>query len=235
MNKLIRGVVYKNKVAGYALGKVASSFQFRLLSFYKEPKVVGLIKAVKKEVDFAVFPIEAYQIYSIARSQSKIEGDIAEVGVYQGGSAKIICEAKGEKILRLFDTFTGLPPVSDVDIHFGMKYWKEQQFNNTSAEAVSKYLSKYKNVILHKGIFPESSEPVRNTKFSFVHLDVDLYKSTSDSLAFFYPRLVKGGVILTHDYHSTGVHRAFDEFFGEKNVPLIEMPSSQCMVVRTDN
>ena len=34
---------------------------------------------------------------------------MAEVGVYQGVSAKLICEAKGDKELHLFDTFEGLP------------------------------------------------------------------------------------------------------------------------------
>ena len=50
-----------------------------------------------------------FLIYSLAKAQSKRPGDFAEVGVYQGGSARVICEAKGSKRLRLFDTFSGLP------------------------------------------------------------------------------------------------------------------------------
>jgi hypothetical protein len=229
----VRRIVYKTKVVGYILGFFVTLFQFKLLSFYKEPKIVNLIKTVKKEVDLAFYPYEAYTVYSITHSQSKLDGDMAEVGVYQGGSAKLISEAKGNKTLHLFDTFTGLPPLSEVDTHFGVKFWKENEFSNTSEDKVTKYLSKYDNVKIYQGKFPDTSEPVKNTMFSFVHLDVDLYQSTIDSLEFFYPRLIQGGIILTHDYHSDGVHKAFVEFFKSKQIPIIELSGLQCMIIKT--
>ena len=229
----VRRIVYKTKVVGYILGFFVTLFQFKLLSFYKEPKVVNLIKTVKKEVDLAFYPYEAYTVYSITHSQSKLDGDMAEVGVYQGGSAKLISEAKGNKTLHLFDTFTGLPPLSESDTHFGVKFWKENEFSNTSEDKVTKYLSKYDNVKIYQGKFPDTSEPVKNTMFSFVHLDVDLYQSTIDSLEFFYPRLIQGGIILTHDYHSDGVYKAFVEFFKSKQIPIIELSGSQCMIIKT--
>jgi len=50
---------------------------------------------------------------------SLFNGDIAEVGVYQGGSAKLICEARNEnKVLYLFDTFEGLPTPGKFDGSF---------------------------------------------------------------------------------------------------------------------
>lgn len=234
MNNNLRKIVYKSKTIGNILGYLASSIQFKLLSFYKDEKVVNLLKSVKSEVDFAFYPYEAYTVYSIAKSQSRLEGDMAEVGVYQGGSSKIICEAKDQRIFHLFDTFAGLPRVSEKDTHFGVTYWKDGEFSNTSEEAVRDYLSKYKNVFFHKGRFPETAEPIKNTKFSFVHLDVDLYQSTLDCLEFFYPRLIKGGVILTHDYHTNGVQSAFKEYFQNKSIPIIELTGSQCFVVNTE-
>ncbi len=229
----IRGIVYQNKVIAKILGFFTTSFQFKLLSFYKDPEIVNLIKIIRKEVDLAFYPYEAYTVYSIALSQSKLDGDMAEVGVYQGGSAKLIGEAKGNKTLHLFDTFTGLPSLSDVDMHFGINFWKENDFNNTSQDKVTKYLSKYNDIKIYPGKFPDTSEPVTNSKFSFVHLDVDLYQSTLDSLIFFYPRLIQGGIIITHDYHSSGVNKAFKEYFESKQIPIIELTGSQCMIVKT--
>jgi len=228
----IRGIVYQNKIIAKFLGYFATSFQFKLLSFYKESKIVNLIKTIRSEVDLAFYPYEAYTVYSIALSQSKLDGDMAEVGVYQGGSAKLISEAKGNKTLHLFDTFTGLPSLSDVDVHFGINFWKENDFNNTSQEKVMNYLSKYNNIKIYPGKFPETSKPIINSKFSFVHLDVDLYQSTLDSLNFFYPRLIQGGIIITHDYHSSGVNKAFKEYFQSKQIPIIELTGSQCMIVK---
>jgi len=61
---------------------------------------------------------------------------------------------------------------------------------------------------------------------------VDLYKSTIDCLGFFYPRMIQGGIILTHDYHTDGVQTAFKEFFDGKKIPIIELTGSQCMVIK---
>ena len=119
-----RKIVYNSKSIGNILSKFATSFQFKLLYFYKDKGTVDLIKEIKNEVDFAFYPYEAFMLYSIAKTQTALEGDLAEVGVYQGGSAKLICEAKKEKSLYLFDTFTGLPKLSEDDTHFGEKHWK---------------------------------------------------------------------------------------------------------------
>ncbi|MBL75334.1 MAG: macrocin-O-methyltransferase [Chloroflexi bacterium] len=227
-----RKIVYNSKNIGSILSKFATSFQFKLLSFYKDEDIVELIKKIKKEVDFAFYPYEAFMIYSIVRSQLDVEGDLAEVGVYQGGSAKLICEIKKNKNLYLFDTFTGLPGVSEMDTHFGEKHWYENEFSNTSVESIKKLLSKYENVHIIKGIFPESGKSVTEKKFCFVHLDVDLYKSTIDSLRFFFPKIVKGGIILIHDFHSDGIQKAFNEFKNENEIKLIELTGSQAMIIK---
>jgi hypothetical protein len=232
MTNKTRKVVYNSKSIGSILSKFAINFQFKLLSFYKDKEIVDLIKEIKKEVDFAFFPYEAFMIYSIVKTQTALEGDLAEVGVYQGGSAKLICEVKKEKRLYLFDTFTGLPQVSNDDTHFGQKHWHDNEFNNTSVESIKKLLDKYENVDIIKGIFPESGQEIANKKFCFVHLDVDLYKSTIDSLRFFFPKMVSGGIILIHDYHSDGIQKAFKEFKTENQIHVIELTGSQAMIIK---
>jgi len=232
MSNILHKIIYASPYVGRLIGYFYIQIQFKLLEFYKDKKIVDLIRLVKKEINFAFYPFEAYNLYSIVKSLSNLDGEIAEVGVYQGGSSKIICETKGDKKLHLFDTFQGLPDVTEKDNCFGKQIWKKNLCGDTSLEMVQIYLSKYKNVYFYQGEFPSTSTPVNNSKFSFVHLDVDLYKSTKDCLEFFYPRLVPGGIILTHDYHSEGVSSAFTEFFSDKNVSVIELTSPQCMVVK---
>ena len=229
-----RKLVYGSSIFRKFMSNFNTQFQFRLLSFYNDKKIIDLIKTVKKEIDFAFYPIEAYHVYSIAKAQSNLNGDMAEVGVYQGGSAKLISEVKNEKELHLFDTFEGLPKVSEKDTHFGTSYWKTGEFSNTSLENVKNYLSNYKNVYCYKGKFPETSNPIKDKKFSFVHLDVDLFQSTIDCLDFFYPRMVNGGIILTHDYHTDGVKQAFNEFCKDKKIPQIQLLGSQCTITKLD-
>jgi hypothetical protein len=232
MSKNTRKIVYGSKIVGSILGYFVSKFQFMLLSFYKEKQIVDLIKQIKLDVDFAVFPSDAYLIYSIAKTQEKLDGDMAEVGVYQGGSAKLICEAKGKRNLYLFDTFEGLPDVSNVDTHFGKKFWDKDQFNNTTEDSVKKFLSDYENVNILKGIFPDSAKSIQGSKFSFVHLDADLYKSTIDCLRYFYPLLINGGIILIHDFHADGIKKAISEFSSENNIHVIELSGTQGLLLK---
>jgi len=169
---------------------------------------------------------EARQLYLAVQSTKKVPGDIAEVGVYRGGSAKLICEAKGDRPLHLFDTFEGLPDDSKFDaiFHKGMF--------GASLEDVQRYLEQYENVHFYKGLFPKTAEPVHSKHFCFVHLDVDLWESILYCLEFFYPRLSKGGVMLVHDYPlAKGVKKAINEFFKDKPEPLIQPTYNQCLIV----
>lgn len=174
---------------------------------------------------------EMYNLYRIMEKIRGVNGDIAEVGVYKGGSAKIICELKGRKKFLLFDTFEGMP-----DVHEGVDRHKRGDFSDTTLEDVRKFLGNYRNLEFYKGYFPESAKSIDASRnYCFVHLDVDLYKSTMDCLKYFYPKLNKGGMLLSHDYCSIscpGVQRSFKEFFLDKPEPILELWDTQCMIIK---
>jgi hypothetical protein len=187
------------------------------------------LKKIRKETDLLLEDIEAYHIHMAVRQTGKVPGDIAEVGVYKGGSAKIICEAKGDRPLHLFDTFEGLPKVDDIDMVWP---FYEGKFA-ASYDSVWQYLGSCSNVYFYKGIFPDTSGPVMDKKFSMVNLDVDTYESTKKCLEFFYSRMSPGGIIISHDYITApGVKKAFDDFFAERTEPVLETAGSQCLVVK---
>ncbi len=172
---------------------------------------------------------EAYAIFAAVKQTAKVPGDIAEVGVYQGGSSKLICEAKGARQFHLFDTFEGLPPRRDIDL----AKFTEGEYAY-ALDSVREYLDAYSGITFYKGLFPETAASLSNDhRFSFVHIDVDLYESTRSCLEFFYPRMSPGAVLISHDYYAaSGVKAAFDEFLANKPEPLIGLTGDQCMVVR---
>lgn len=215
------------RVSAHAL--LAQNMPVLSFNYPHRLKAAKLIKQVQAETDTQLRMHEAYTIFSTVQQTAKVPGDIAEVGVYQGGSAKLICEAKGTRHLHLFDTFEGLPPQQrDIDAaHFSKGNYA------CALKTVRQYLKSYREVSFYKGLFPDSAGPVSDRKFSFVHLDVDLYESTRDSLKFFYSRMSAGGVIVSHDYFWPGVKAAFDEFFADKPEPVLELAGNQCMVMRT--
>jgi len=193
-------------------------------------EVSDLISRIKREVEMSLSNDEASRIYWAVKSTEKIDGEIAEVGVYRGGSARLICEVKGDKNLYLFDTFEGLPKPHEIyDDGFHEGGAKE------SLENVQQHLVGYRNIYFYKGVFPDTAQVVKDKHFSFVHFDVDLYKSTLDCLKFFYPRVNKGGIIISHDYPSVnGVKKAFDEFFKDKPEPIIRVSYNQCLIVKIE-
>ena len=197
----------------------------------KDLKAVKLIREINSETELLLDDEEAYQIYVTLKACNKLEGEVAELGVYKGASAKLMCEATNKKV-HLFDTFKGLPKPQEVDKKEGFQEFEEQEFT-ASRKEVEKYLSKYKNWIIHEGMFPETARVVENKTFCFVHLDLDLYKSTKSALEFFWPRMVKGGCIIVHDYiQAIGVREAVDEFFEDKNAVPIELYLRQCLIVK---
>jgi hypothetical protein len=189
------------------------------------------IRQVSRETKMLISDHEAYQLMMAVRRTKKIPGDIAEVGTYRGGSSKLIAIARGDdspKHMYLFDTFEGLPPLTDID----RSHFTDEQYPADIAE-VKTYLSLYPNVSLHKGIFPKSAGPVQSKRFSFVHLDVDLYEATRDSIEFFYPRMEKGAVLISHDYSTApGVRKAIDEFMVNKPEAVFESSWRQCFIVK---
>jgi len=203
-----------------------------VIIYYNDPersKIIELIKKIKTEVEMILEYNEAYQIYMAVQKVKKIEGDIAEVGTFRGVSAKLISEAENKKKIHIFDTFEGLPKLSRFD---DSDHFFQGQFSS-SLNDVKAYLKNYKNVYFYKGLFPLTSDPVKKVKFSFVHLDLDLYQATLDSIIFFYPRMNKGGMMISHDYiNSPGVRKAFDDFFQDKPESVIEMSGTQCLIVK---
>ena len=231
---LIRNKMVQRLVGGpveVLASDLTSRLQLVFLGSHKDKDLIRLIKRMRKERGGALAS-EMFLIYSLAKAQSKRPGDFAEVGVYQGGSARVICEAKGKKRLRLFDTFTGLPQGSSAADGSALK----KHAYACSRENVEIYLNGFPNISYHPGIFPQSVQgngELENAEFAFAHFDVNLYEGTRDCLEFFYPRMVPGGIMLTHDYSIfDGVKKAFDEFFDTRPEGIIELPTTQCMVVK---
>jgi O-methyltransferase len=186
-----------------------------------------LLLRIRSERDMLLLPAEACQIMSLVDAVKNVPGDLAELGVAGGASAKMIMALAPERVLHLFDTFEGLPQPTEKD----SSKFKRGQYRYT-LEDVRGYLDKG-NLRFHKGLFPESARSISNIQFAFAHLDADLYESTKAGLEWFYPRMSRGGILVSHDYDtSAGVNRAFAEFFADKPEPFFDLVGSQCMFVK---
>jgi O-methyltransferase len=174
-----------------------------------------------------------YVLYSLSSQAALLDGDFAECGVYQGGTALLLTRVLENcgATFYLFDSFQGLPRGDHSLDSLG-----EGMFKATSAAAVGKLLKDFRgNVELREGWMPETFGGLEDRRFAFVHVDVDLYQSALSCCEFFYPRLVGGGVMLFDDYGFPGARgekEAVDEFFaGRPEIP-IALPTGQAVVTK---
>lgn len=237
---------FANTRVGMTVKRLVSRLELKRLRYFKrnplEQEGMQLVKDIYKEEQgtfYSTFfrgeytvlfsPGELLNIWHQARIMSDHGGVFAEVGVFRGASAKLICEAKSETELHLFDTFEGLPDqIHSTDARFKKKMFAADE------QKVRMRLNEYSNVSFHVGLFPETAQSIKDQMFSFVHLDVDLYEVTKAALDFFYPRMLPGGRILSHDYgQCEGVWKAFDEFVADKPEKCEPMEATQVLLIKT--
>lgn len=231
---LLRNLTLQRWLAGTIWERLGIDLVARMehasLAFHKEPARLKQLRRVRRERSSLVTMNEMYLLQSLASGLLHLPGDFVEVGIYQGSTAKAICDVKGDKALHLCDTFEGLPEPQGEDAKVERK-----GYFACGLESVQKYLAAVPNVTYHQGICPQSVQGILDHKqFALVHLDVDLYDSTLACLEYFWPRLVPGGVILSHDYSIlAGVRRAFTEFTQHTREQVIELPTTQCMLIKS--
>lgn len=126
----------------------------------------------------------AFMLYQLLNQSLVINGDVAEVGVFKGGTAKLVAEIINgrDKNLFLFDTFRGMPKTdSSIDKH------QEGDFSGFSLAEVKSFVGESPNIFFVEGFFPDTAGIAEGRTFSFVHIDADIYRSVKDCCDFFLP------------------------------------------------
>lgn len=181
-----------------------------------------------------------FTLIQFARSVRCLPGSTVECGVYRGVGSALICKTlegtyrNGARHYG-FDSFDGLPDLTTKDQpKTGASVWKRGSLRSVE-ETVREYLRPFPFCHLEKGWIPERFGLVQDESFRLVHIDVDLHDPTRDCLEFFYPRTVKGGVLLFDDYGSAycpGARAAIERFFQDRPEHVIELVSGQAFAIK---
>jgi hypothetical protein len=162
----------------------------------------------------------------IVRTRS-LTGAVADCGVYKAASTigmGLFMRQHGiRKQIYAFDSFQGFAPESVAgDLDLGEMARDKVGYSDFSLEQVESKIRSFRidNITLVPGYFHESFKTLPpEIRFSFVHLDVNLYESYREGLEFFYPRLDSSGIILLDEYNDPpwpGCNKAADEFLAGK-------------------
>jgi hypothetical protein len=173
-----------------------------------------------------------WMLRELLKLAGSVEGDSAECGTWRGGSSWLIATGLSRfgKTHHVFDSFEGLAAPGPRD----GSHFRKGDLSATEEEFRSR-MAGVENLRVYKGWVPHRFSEVADRRFSFVHIDVDLYQATRDSVEFFYPRLSPGGILLLDDYGFSicpGAREAIEEFFRDKPEPVLEIPTGQGLVVK---
>jgi O-methyltransferase len=144
-----------------------------------------------------------YELWTLVEQSRKLRGALLEVGVWRGGTGALIAgQARACGIsepVYLCDTFSGVVHASAAD-----STYRGGEHADTSSQAVREFLHsrlKLDNAQIVEGIFPdETAQRVPAQDFRFCHIDVDVYQSAENVLAWVWDKLVVGGMVVYDDY-----------------------------------
>lgn len=183
-----------------------------------------------------------YTLVQLLKNAPINEGDVCELGCWRGLSAYQLAhhlQSTGfQETFHIFDSFQGLSKYDDIDIPEGnvQDLEKKQTQFACSLEIVQSNLKDFNFIEYHQGWIPDRFNDVLDKKFSFVHIDVDLYQPIHDSIQYFYPKLVKGGVMVFDDYgyvQFPGAKKAVDQCLSDFQNPFfVALPSGQAFLVK---
>lgn len=176
-----------------------------------------------------------------------IEGDFVEAGVNMGGHPALmgyVLKKTGvtNRKVHLYDSFQGVPRASAKDPREWIEIMGIEPDPNhptpagriiNPLAAVKENMEKWEvplgQLVYHVGWFEEVLPTEKNTpeKIALLRIDVDLYHSTEVVMEYLYPRVVKGGYIISDDWGEgpgdAPCRTAMFEYFDKHGIPRPEV------------
>jgi len=208
-----------------------------------DPFFIQLFPIIKPHSITAVSgPVPLWALYKSIEYivKNNIPGDIAECGVWNGGSMLLAAMAlknfgDTSRKLYLYDTFAGMPRPDEVDKRWDggdpLPTWEIAQnegrrwgFGGTLEmvqEVMRAAAYPEDKLIFVQGMVEDTIPAQMASELALLRLDTDFYKSTYHELVHLYPTLVSGGILIIDDYgHYQGAKIATDQYIAENKLKL---------------
>ena len=220
-------------------GKLLRLSRIKWRFIWNYPWSLALYPVIGKIFPYTMVSYSAlYQIYTCVKilGREKVVGSLVETGCWNGGAGAFMAwSAKQYPIERhtwLFDSFRGLPPLTDDDSGWALRvaHPKEDIAGSYVAsqalvqEALAK-LDVTSTVSVITGWFQDTIPTVKKKigQIALLRLDGDTYDSTKYCLEELYDQVVPGGYVIVDDYHLEGCRKALYDFFHARALsPIIQ-------------
>ncbi|MCW4117001.1 TylF/MycF family methyltransferase [Aurantimonas sp. MSK8Z-1] len=174
-----------------------------------------------------------------AKHASMLEGDFVECGVNTGIMSLAICNYLDFNTLNknfwLFDTFEGAPleQMTPVEKEEGRAVENKHYFD--CYDITRQNFAPWPRANLVKGAIPGTLGTVDIPRVSYLCIDMNFVEPERAALEFFWPRLVKGGLVVFDDYGWKQCRRqkdAHDEWARRTGVEIMLLPTGQGLLIK---
>jgi len=186
-------------------------------------------------------PDRPYNLAQLLCMTAGIDGMVGECGCYKGMTSLLLCHYLRHQDdsfrgggFHVFDSFEGLSVPTPEDVVADGRFGGDPGEFASSLADVRRVLGDFPDVGFHAGWIPDCFADTPAGRWRLVHVDVDLYQPTADALAFFFPRLAPGGVIVCDDYGFKawpGARNAVDEYAQARGARLLRLSSGQAVLL----
>lgn len=205
---------------------------------WNHPEKLFILPVVRSLAPYTLLSFDALgQMFDLLAdaNRKKIPGSIVEMGCWNGGCGAFMAwktkKDKTDRRIWLFDSFEGLPELSEEDQEWAkknprlrMKQVGEKNLKATgyysatedrAREALRRVGANEQNVEIVKGWFQDTVPTAKKNigPIAVLRLDGDIYESTKYCLEELYDNVSVGGAIVIDDYHLEGCRKALYEFF----------------------
>ena len=185
-----------------------------------------------------------YNLLHLARQTHHLDGAMVECGCWKGLSSFIMlsdlqrrdADFKGKGYF-ICDSFAGLSEPTNHDVihdpKVGVEVGGQSGGFSASLEEVRANLSEFPEVDFYPGWLPQSLNDIPDQAYRFVHIDLDLHEPIQGTVEYFYPRLVRGGILLCDDYGSLlwpGAKNAIDQYCRQHAIRLLPLSTGQAVL-----
>ena len=168
----------------------------------------------------------------------RLPGDFVECGTNTGILSLAICDYVDfnatDKSFWLFDTFAGIPPEQMTE----QERQENAALNSLYTDCYERALQNFQpfpRAHLVRGRIPDSLGTVGIERVSYLSIDLNIEYPERAALAFFWPKLVPGGIVVFDDYGwlpHRGQRDSHDDFARSQGVEIFTLPTGQGLLIK---
>jgi hypothetical protein len=173
---------------------------------------------------------------------SRLEGDFVECGVDTGMYSRAICSYLGferftDRRFYLLDTFEGFPAeqLTPSERASGLAEHYAPYYGDTY-ELVRQNFRDYPNVVLVKGLVPQTLAQVPSTKVAYLMIDMNAAAPEMAALEYLWDKLVPGAPVVLDDFAFVPGHdeqrAVLNAFARSRGVEIFSLPSGQALLLK---